>query len=1417
MEPTAHPASAQSTTTLGPLIQYQLLHLLPLFAAMIALFFFLPYLPLGKNVHELLAQSNIIGLSFALVASLYLIFIWPISLMRSQVTIGPICIYLLCSQVLLWLILSSQVAAESLFDILGNPIYQWPWETELMMRFFAWLWLVQISWLLTTFNNPLKWLWLALCPFVYAFCYLVIIPFAATDNITELLSAPFGLIGIISTLLLLFYSADRLSQPNHLGKRVIIYVATWLLAIGLMWLSTETQVEKYGTQYSALSFMLGFDRQQQVTMPMLVLLSALPYIVIMMGLVHLRKFSVQTIATKPTAEPINPPPQHPIHISAWPLVLYAILITYGTLYPFNHWQSIPLPALFSVLTSKPAGLSSTDILVNSLIYLPFGFMLFQHFYGAAIKRHLWVLLWAFLLSYSLEYLQFFLPERNTSQLDLLLNTLGGGVGSLIAARYQPNSDYLQRIQRGYHAYINDSPSNLLAVFSLACWCIGYFSPLQPNLSPFGVWQSVKPLLAPQLHDFSGFKLISFFLQHLIVGLLLRAILRPAKRWLAWVLPLLLTALHPFILYHSLSLDLVLGSVSASVILFLASQQRQTSSRQYSIIAGIILAWLMIKALMPSSGEIQPFNWSPFFYQLQNLAFASTMFNSVWPVFALAFCAMQQHATWFVKRELICALAIALLFMALEVLQVGQAGRHPDITDPIIAAISWIFIVHFWRNHTAHQIQANHTEAGVPYWPIAVFSLCLLLTGAILSIHQFSQTPAQASAVKTIYQFEIKNFNTMRPRLPSPSAEDIIALKIDGNYLRNLTILSQRNKLEAQVELAYLAPELVDLNQLHQHLMALKFNGRGNVQVKPLALAYDWLYPRWSEVQRADLKTKLLEGCRFTQDYIQQQQLSPYNVYLYNSPFQALMACAIAGYQEAPEFETVMAFTAYTWQQQILPIWRQVMGQQGGWHEGAEYVGIGIGQAIYQLPAMWRKATDEDYFTEPSIRGFADFLLHRIRPDGSQIRWGDGRFFDNHVPDQLALALELNHQATLSRIKHKHLSPTSWPWGPLAGNLNLTPNQVAPPLAWAKWFDGIGHLIARSSDDASATFVNFRAGDNYWSHQHLDQGSFTLYKGSPLAIDSGFYGPGYGADHHLNYSYQTIAHNSITVTDPDDVQPMPAKQSGQAGREIANDGGQRRIGSGWGAPAPTSLEQWQQQQNTYHTAKVLQQLQTPQWVLIYADLTPAYTNKLSGHGDFSARSRRVEQLKRLFIYDRLLDTAVVYDWVTASSSSFTKRWLLHTNDEPIQQANGDWLVQAQPQATTQQPAQLWVSTLLPQQAIAITLGGTGFDFYVDGKNYDEAGKIATIVNKQRHPKPEPGQWRLEIMPARQQLSDEFLVLLKPALDQQPNLTQQAFNSQGEQHQLRLSRPDYQLTLTIGKQLIQLQQQQGKQEKNWQFGR
>jgi hypothetical protein len=308
------------------------------------------------------------------------------------------------------------------------------------------------------------------------------------------------------------------------------------------------------------------------------------------------------------------------------------------------------------------------------------------------------------------------------------------------------------------------------------------------------------------------------------------------------------------------------------------------------------------------------------------------------------------------------------------------------------------------------------------------------------------------------------------------------------------------------------------------------------------------------------------------DFIRKERLSPYNVILYNSPFQALMACSLAIYGDDPRSDQIMRFTFDLWKNRVLPAWRQIMGRNGGWHEGGEYVSIGIGQAVYQLPAMWRHATGEDLFaTEPGIRGFLDFLVYRIRPDGTHFRWGDGNVFDRIVPDAVPLALELRHAAAYNLRAPQANTPSGWPWGPITGPALIDPSAVAM-LPLTRYFDGIGMLVARSDWTPQATYVTFKAGDNFWSHVHLDQGAFTIYKGGPLAIDSGFYGPRYGSDHHMNYAYQAIAHNTITVTDPDDTVSAPGMEKL---RPIANDGGQRRTGSGWGVEAaPLDRAEWE---------------------------------------------------------------------------------------------------------------------------------------------------------------------------------------------------------------------------------------------------
>ncbi|BCX87746.1 hypothetical protein MIN45_P0113 [Methylomarinovum tepidoasis] len=615
--------------------------------------------------------------------------------------------------------------------------------------------------------------------------------------------------------------------------------------------------------------------------------------------------------------------------------------------------------------------------------------------------------------------------------------------------------------------------------------------------------------------------------------------------------------------------------------------------------------------------------------------------------------------------------------------------------------------------------------------------------------------------------ELAGFRFSHPRLPVPTAAERQRLKealppIDQHALAGVA------GFYSTILKAHLHPDPKKIDALVRRLSGLAYRGRGHRQAMPLAQAYDWLYPRLSPAQRRRLQDRLAEGCRYLRDYIESAALSPYNVYLYNAPFQALMAVAIALYGDHPEGEQCMAFAYDLWKHRVLPVWRQVMGHTGGWHEGGEYVGIGIGRAAYSVPSMWRRATGEDLFREPGIRGFLDFLVYRHRPDRTHMRWGDAGHFDRRVPERYALALEYRDAAAYTFFGcPRRLRPTAWPWGPLPDDSLCRPEAVET-LPLQKHFDGIGMVIARSDWRRDATYVTFKAGDNYWSHTHLDQGSFTLYKGGPLVIDSGLYGPKYGSDHHMNYSYQTIAHNVVTVTDPDDTAPMPGKDE-KPPRLIANDGGQRRVGSGWGKRAPIDLDEWREDYETYHTGRIARYHAGDGLVVAVAELTPAYTNHRCGEGNFFDRTCRVERYWRTFLYDRRNDVVVIHDDVTATDPAFIKRLLIHTLERP-RLGEGGFRVDVPPKPQLhRRGGYLEAKVLFPKEAYLNPSGGPGFEFWVDGRNYDESGEVWRKVAAHREPRPEPGRWRVEVVPPAARKRDRFLLVLKPALRGEANPT------------------------------------------------
>ena len=251
-------------------------------------------------------------------------------------------------------------------------------------------------------------------------------------------------------------------------------------------------------------------------------------------------------------------------------------------------------------------------------------------------------------------------------------------------------------------------------------------------------------------------------------------------------------------------------------------------------------------------------------------------------------------------------------------------------------------------------------------------------------------------ISSLPPVNIPSFKQQHPRLPAPEADDIKALQQNNpRFFKRHKNKALNGDLYSRILMAYVYPEQVNLNQLYDDLIKLDFSGRGDKQSKPIALAYDWLYQQWSARQRLQLRDKLKQACAYQIDIIRDKmQLSPYNVFLYNSPLQALVASSLALHKDiAEEDDSCMRFTYDYWTNRVIPVWKQIMASNGGWHEGGEYVGIGIGQAIYQIPAMWRHAGGEDYFQSvPGIKGFLDFLVYRTRPDSTYFRWGDASFF-----------------------------------------------------------------------------------------------------------------------------------------------------------------------------------------------------------------------------------------------------------------------------------------------------------------------------------------------------------------------------------------------------------------------------------------
>jgi VanZ family protein len=178
------------------------------------------------------------------------------------------------------------------------------------------------------------------------------------------------------------------------------------------------------------------------------------------------------------------------------LLVFVILISYGSLYPFRFSGDVlPTTEFFKWLTNLSYRTSKADILANILLFIPYGFVAFMTLSISRRKIYHASLLFlsGTLLAFILQYLQFYLPARVPSAADALYNSMGIIIGMLVA----------HLIKQYSHNHLSDELSvpldwsqitiPLLLALIWICWRLFPYVPLFTK-------QSILAAVLPLIND-----------------------------------------------------------------------------------------------------------------------------------------------------------------------------------------------------------------------------------------------------------------------------------------------------------------------------------------------------------------------------------------------------------------------------------------------------------------------------------------------------------------------------------------------------------------------------------------------------------------------------------------------------------------------------------------------------------------------------------------------------------------------------------------------------------------------------------------------------------------------------------------------------------------------------------------------------
>lgn len=186
-----------------------------------------------------------------------------------------------------------------------------------------------------------------------------------------------------------------------------------------------------------------------------------------------------------------PPPRRTSLLARYAVLVYLLLVVYGSLHPFHGWRDLGISP-WSYLTAPPQRyIGNFDVFANVFAYLPFGFLAVLALYPrvCGTRAVLLATLLGVALSANMEALQTFLPYRVPSNLDLLCNSIGALSGALLAGwRATALLDRGVLLEYRLRWFTQEARVGLILV---GLWLIALLYP-KPFL--FGLGDALKPAL-----------------------------------------------------------------------------------------------------------------------------------------------------------------------------------------------------------------------------------------------------------------------------------------------------------------------------------------------------------------------------------------------------------------------------------------------------------------------------------------------------------------------------------------------------------------------------------------------------------------------------------------------------------------------------------------------------------------------------------------------------------------------------------------------------------------------------------------------------------------------------------------------------------------------------------------------------------